>query len=74
MNAQPVADLNTAIDRWLAARGEYKKQASHENEHRYNESYFALGAAWAERHPDAAHLPGAFESFRRGLISPETDE
>lgn len=71
MNAQPAAALATAIDRWLEARGEYKKQSSAESEYRYNETYFSLGAAWTERYPDAANSPGAFEWFRRGLIAPE---
>jgi hypothetical protein len=62
--------LDTAVAEWLAARGEYKKRASHENQRAYNAAYFALGALWAERHPEAANSPDAFESFRRSLIRP----
>lgn len=74
LDAQQMPPLATAIDHWLAARHDYKKQASDKNQHAYNETYFVLGAAWAERFPDSANLPGMFESFRRGLISPEADE
>lgn len=74
MCVHPTADLTTAIDRWLAARGDYKKQASDESEYNYNAAYFALGAAWAERYPEDADTPRAFESFWRGLISPEDEE
>lgn len=70
----PVPGLDAAIDRWLAARGGYKKRASGENQHGYNAAYFALGEAWAERYPKAADVPGAFEWFRCSLIAPEMDE
>lgn len=73
LNVRLLPNLESAIDRWLAARREYKKQASAESQYRYNETYFVLGAVWAERYPDAANLPGAFDSFRRGLISPEEE-
>lgn len=71
--SRPVFDLATAIDRWLAARTEYKKQASDENQYAYNLSYFALGEAWAQRCPETASIPGAFEQFRRGLITQEAE-
>jgi hypothetical protein len=72
--SRPLADLKTATADWLAARNEYKKQASDENEHAYNLSYFALGEAWAGQCPDAVDVPGGFEAFRRSLIVPETGE
>lgn len=73
MNARPVREFATAIDQWLAARGEYQKQASDENRNAYNAAYFALGEAWAGRYPEAASSSGAFEWFRRGLIAPEDE-
>lgn len=73
LDARLVPSLENAIDRWLAARCEYKKYASVESEYRYNETYFALGAAWTERYPEVAKVSGAFERFRRGLISPEEE-
>lgn len=71
--AQSAPELAAAIDRWLAARGEYQKHASDENQHEYNATLFALGEVWAKRYSEAADTPGAFEWFRRGLIAPETD-
>ena len=56
----PAPHLATAIDRWLTARGEYKKRASDENQHAYNAAYFALGEAWVERYPEADNTPEAF--------------
>lgn len=73
INGRPVPDLAIAINRWLAARGEYKKQASDQKQNAYNAAYFALGEAWAERNPEATNVPGAFEWFRRGLIAPEKE-
>ena len=73
INARPVPELATAIADWLAARVEYKKQRRDETESEYNATYFALGTAWAERYPEAADTPGAFEWYRRGLIAPEED-
>jgi hypothetical protein len=66
-----VPSLETAIDRWLTARNEYKKQASDENQYAYNAAYFALGEAWAEQHPDTVDVPGGFERFQSRLIEPE---
>lgn len=40
-----VPTLEAAIDNWLLARGEYKKQTTDENRHAYNATYYALGAA-----------------------------
>lgn len=74
VDVRHVPNLETAIDHWLAARGEYKKEASDANQHAYNATYFALGEAFAERYPEAAHMPEAFEWFRRGLIAPEEDQ
>lgn len=74
MCVHPVADLATAIDRWLAAHGDYKKRASDESEYNYNAAYFALGEAWARSCPEAAVELGAFERFRRGLIAPGEEE
>lgn len=68
-----VPDLQTAINRWLAARTEYKKQGSDENQYAYNAAYFALGEAWAEQHPNAFDVPGGFERFQSRLIAPEED-
>ena len=68
---RPVSDLTTAIDRWLTARKEYKKQATDEEQNAYNAAYFALGEAWTERYPEVAKLPGEFERFRCTLISPD---
>jgi len=74
IDARPVPELATAIDRWLAARNAYKMQRSDGSEYSYNARYFDLGAAFVERYPEAADTRGAFEWFRRGLIAPETDE
>jgi hypothetical protein len=71
LDVRLVPTLQVAIDRWLAVRTEYKKQASDENLHAYNAAYFALGEAWVERHPDAVDVPGGFERFQSRLISPE---
>jgi hypothetical protein len=73
LDVRPTPNLETAIENWLTARAEYKTQPSDESEYNYNATYFALGAAWAERYPEAADTPGAFEWFRRGLIAPEED-
>jgi hypothetical protein len=72
-NTGPVPELAIAINLWLAARSEYKKQASDENEQAYNATHYALGEAWAGRYPDGADTPGAFEQFRVGLIAPEEE-
>lgn len=64
-------DLESAIDNWLVARGEYKKQASDKNQHAYNATYFALGEAFAEQYPEVANVPGGFERFHRCLIAPD---
>jgi hypothetical protein len=45
-DARPALPLEGAITRWLSARGEYKKQASDENQNAYNATYYALGEAW----------------------------
>ena len=74
LNVRLMPNLETAIDRWLAARRDYKKQANDRNQHSYNAAYFVLGEEWVERYPEAADVPGAFEWFRRGLIAPEIDE
>ena len=73
INARPVAELATAIDRWLAARDAYKLKRSDKSEYDYNATYFALGEAFAERYPEAADTAGAFEWYRRGLIAPEDE-
>jgi len=74
INGRPVPDLATATDQWLVARDSYKSQRSDESEYAYNLTWFELGAAFAERYPEAADTLGALERFRRGLIAPETDE
>ena len=66
-----VPDLAIAINRWLAARGEYKKQANDESQNAYNATYYALGEVWAQQNPHSANIPGEFERFRSRLISPE---
>ena len=63
--------LEEAIDHWLAARDKFKMEPSEESQHDYNSTLYDLGAAWGERYPEDADTPGAFEWFRRGLISPE---
>lgn len=73
LDVRHVLNLEVAIDRWLAARTEYKKQASDENQYAYNAAYFALGEAWAEQHPDAVDVPGGFERFQSRMIAPEED-
>lgn len=65
--------LGEAIDRWLAARDKAIAVTSSENQHAYNATLFELGAAWAERYPDSANTPEAFEWYRRGLIGAEED-
>jgi hypothetical protein len=74
VTASPEPALIAAIDRWLAARAEYKEQASDQNQNAYNAAYFALGEAWVVRYPEVANMSGGFEQFRCSLIAPETDE
>lgn len=74
INCRPVSALATAIDNWLAARGEYIKQASDEEQNAYNAAYFALGEAWAELYAEGADVPNGLEGFQCGLISPKMDE
>ena len=68
-----VPTLEDAIDRWLAARADYKLERSERNEIEYNATYFALGSALRERYPEAADMPWAFDWYRRGLIAPGED-
>lgn len=49
-------------------------QPSDESEYDYNAKYFDLGAAFAERHPDAADTPGGLGWHLRGVIGFEKDE
>lgn len=74
INENSAPELATAIDRWLTARHEYKAHRSDESELKYNATYFALGAAFAERYPEAPDMPDAFTWYQRGLIAPETNE
>jgi hypothetical protein len=74
LDVRLVPDLEAAIDRWLAARNEYKKQATDENQHAYNAAYFALGEVWAERYSKGAATLDSFEHFRRDLIAHEQDK
>jgi hypothetical protein len=73
LDVRLVPSLENAIDRWKAAREQYKVLRSGETEFNYNAMYFALGEAFAERCPEAANTPGAFERFRRSLIAPEEE-
>jgi hypothetical protein len=73
INARPVPDLETAIDRWLAARDNFKMQSTDENRHDYNATLYDLGAAWGERYPEDADTRDAFQWYRRGLIAPEEE-
>jgi hypothetical protein len=74
INARLVPDLATAIDQWLAARDNFKMLPSNENQRDYEATLNDLGAAWNERYPEVGDTPGAFESYRRGLIALESDE
>jgi hypothetical protein len=74
LDVRLVPSLENAIDRWLAARKNAKMVPCDQNEQAYNATWFALGEAWAEWYSEATDAPGAFERFRRGLISPEADE
>jgi hypothetical protein len=47
---------------------------SNENQRDYEATLNDLGAAWNERYPEVGDTPGAFESYRRGLIALESDE
>jgi hypothetical protein len=73
LSARLTPPLEEAINRWLAARDNFKKLRTHENQHEYNATLYDLGAAWAEHYPSDAELPGALESYRRGLIAPEEE-
>jgi hypothetical protein len=74
LDVRQVPNLEEAINQWLAARDVYKMQPSDESQHDYNATLCDLGAAWGERYPEDADMPGAFEWYRRGLTTPEEDE
>jgi hypothetical protein len=74
VDACPVPDLTIAIDRWLAARANFKMQSTDEARHEYNSTYFALGVAFNVRYPEGVATPGAFQWYRRGIIAPEEEE
>jgi hypothetical protein len=73
LSARLTPPLEEAINRWLAARDNFKKLRTHENQHEYNATLYDLGAAWSERHLRDQDTPGAFELYRRSLIAPEED-
>jgi hypothetical protein len=73
LDVRQVPSLEKAIDHWLAARDVFKTEPSDENRHEYNATLYDLGAAWGERYPEDADMPGAFEWYRRGLIAPEEE-
>jgi hypothetical protein len=71
LDVRQVPSLEAAIARWLAARDAFKSRPSDESRNEYNATYFDLGVAFNERHPEAADTPGAFDWYRCGLIAPE---
>jgi hypothetical protein len=73
LDVRLVPSLETAIDNWLGARDKFKIEPSDENLSDYDATQHDLGAAFAERYPEATDVPRAFEWYRRGLIAPEED-
>jgi hypothetical protein len=73
LSARLTPPLEEAIHRWLAARDNFKKLRTHENQHEYNATLYDLGAAWAERYPNGANTPEAFERFSCDLIASEDE-
>ena len=71
INASSVPELATAIDRWMAARDNFKSLPSNESQHNYKATRNNLGVAWGERYPEVANTPEAFERFCLGLIAAE---
>lgn len=73
INAQPVPELATAIEGWLAARDQFKIEPTDEHQSDYNATLFDLGAAFAERYPEAGDMPELSDWFRRCLIAPNQE-